>query len=84
MYSIEFTTTAEKDILRLPNPIHERVEYVVDQFQSDPRPVHCKKLKGLPNVRRVQIGDYRISYNINEKQKHITIYRILHRKDAYR
>ena len=84
MYSIEFTTAAEKDILRLPHPIHERVEYVVDQFQSDPRPMHCKKLRGLSNMWRVRIGDYRILYNINNKQKRITIYRILHRKDVYR
>ncbi|MEW5797725.1 MAG: type II toxin-antitoxin system RelE/ParE family toxin [Bacteroidota bacterium] len=45
---------------------------------------NAKKLQGLPNMWRVRAGDYRILYNINDKLKHIVIYRILHRKDAYR
>lgn len=84
MYFVEVTPTAEKDIFRLPSSIQDRFETIIDRFNFDPRPNGCKKLKGLPNIWRVRIGDYRILYSINDKLKHITIYRILHRKDVYR
>lgn len=84
MYSIEFVSTAQKDIFKLPLHIRERAEAVIDLFNAEPRPYGCKKLKGLPNIWRVRVGDYRILYNIDDKQRHIIIYRILHRKDVYR
>ncbi len=84
MYFVEVTPAAEKDIFRLPSSIQDRFEIIIDRFNINPRPIGSKKLKGLPNTWRVRIGDYRILYNINDKLQHITIYRILHRKDVYR
>jgi mRNA interferase RelE/StbE len=84
MYSIEFVSSAQKDVIVLPLQIQERIETEIDHFQNNPRPNGCKKLKGLANMWRVRIGNYRILYKIDEKLKHIIIYRVLHRKDVYR
>ena len=50
---------------------------------ENPRPKISKKLKGKDSY-RLRIGDYRIVYNIDDKNKTITVFRIRHRKDVYR
>lgn len=84
MYSVEFVSSAQKDILVLPLTVRGKIEAAIDQFEVDPRPFGCKKLKGLPNMWRVRIGNYRILYQVDDTLKHIIIYRVLHRKDVYR
>ncbi|MBF0472972.1 MAG: type II toxin-antitoxin system RelE/ParE family toxin [Nitrospirae bacterium] len=38
----------------------------------------------MTNKRRLRVGDYRVVYVVDEKQRLITIYRVRHRKDVYR
>ena len=33
---------------------------------------------------RLRVGDYRVLFTIDDHAKRVTIYRILHRRDAYR
>jgi len=83
MYQVEFTATAQKDILSFRNEIQERLELSIENLEIQPRPSGCKKLKGRNNTWRVRVGDYRIFYGINDSLKVVIIYRIRHRKEVY-
>jgi mRNA interferase RelE/StbE len=83
MYQVEFTATAQKDMLSLRYEIQERLELSIENLEIQPRPSGCKKLKGRNNTWRIRIGDYRILYGINDRLKVVIIYRIRHRKEVY-
>jgi mRNA interferase RelE/StbE len=46
--------------------------------------VGCKKIKGFDNLWRVQIGDYRAIYSIDDIISLIDIREIGHRKEIYK
>ncbi len=51
-------------------------------LSKNPRPNGFKKLKGRDGY-RIRVGNYRIIYNIFEKEVVIDIITIGHRKDIY-
>ena len=83
-YKIEWKRSAEKDLrkidrLRIP-PIIE----AVDALTTDPFPTGCRKLQGTEQQYRIRVGDYRVIYEVDSQINTVIIYRIRHRKDAYR
>ncbi|HAZ10341.1 MAG TPA: type II toxin-antitoxin system mRNA interferase toxin, RelE/StbE family [Candidatus Omnitrophica bacterium] len=83
MYRIIIERKAAKEIECLPNDTIQRVTDAIKNLKLNPRPHGSKKLTGEAGW-RVRIGDYRILYTIDDSQKLITIYRVKHRKEAYR
>jgi mRNA interferase RelE/StbE len=83
-FEIIFTSSAEKEIRRLPNSIIARVANRIDLISSNPFTIEHQKLFGHENMFRCRVGDYRIVYTIDLKSKTITVERIRHRKDIYR
>jgi mRNA interferase RelE/StbE len=51
---------AEKDLRRLPEPIHERLIRAIKGLSKNPRPAGCRKLSGSKNDWRIRVGDYRV------------------------
>ena len=45
---------------------------------------NVKKLRGSPNRYRLRIGEYRVVYEADQKNRLIKIERVRHRRDAYR
>jgi mRNA interferase RelE/StbE len=84
MYQVEFTATAQKDILSFRYEIQERLELAIESLEIQPRPSGCKKLKDRDNTWRIRVSDYRILYGINDRLKVVIIYRIRHRKEVYK
>jgi len=76
--------SAEKDLRRLPNPIHDRIVRVVSALSKDPRPFGCRKLTGSENDWRIRVGDYRVIYEIANANRIVRINRVRHRKEVYR
>ena len=83
MYKIKLIAQGQKDLDKLPQPFFLKIKTVLEHLSSNPRPHGCLKLTGEEGF-RVRIGDYRVLYRINDETKEIFIYRIKHRKDAYR
>lgn len=83
MYKIIIERKAAKEIESLPNDTIQRITDAIKNLKLNPRLHGSKKLKGEVGW-RVRIGDYRILYTIVDNQKLITIYRVKHRKEAYR
>ena len=84
MYRVEIKPTALKELNSLPVHIIKKSVEIIDDFEDHPRPKGCKKLVGSKSSWRVRIGDYRILYEIDDSQKLVTVFRVLHRKEVYR
>ncbi len=84
MYSIYLETEAEKDLRKIPSFISSRIYTKIKELSNNPHAGNCRKLKSTENFWRLRIGNYRVIYEIIDSSKRINIYRIRHRKDAYR
>jgi mRNA interferase RelE/StbE len=83
-YRIILKPSAERELSRLPLALTERIERTIDALAADPRPAGVKKMQGAANLWRVRVGDYRIVYEIHDREIVIMVLKIAHRKDVYR
>ncbi|MBI5886987.1 MAG: type II toxin-antitoxin system RelE/ParE family toxin [Deltaproteobacteria bacterium] len=61
-----------------------KIDRAILSLKNDPFPhPQSEKLKG-EDSRRLRVGDYRIVYTVDIADKILTIYKIRHRRDAYR
>ncbi len=85
MYSISFASSAVREYKKLPLDIKRVIDAVFDgEFQRDPfsHDLDIKKLQKPLFGYRLRVGEYRVLYSV--KKNLITMYRIRHRKDAYK
>jgi mRNA interferase RelE/StbE len=80
-YKIQFKPRALKDIEDLPSRIQARVLARIEEMSDDLKG-DVKRLTDFTPEYRLRVGDYRILFEIEEKK--IIIYRIRHRREAYR
>jgi mRNA interferase RelE/StbE len=73
----------EKDLDALDDKTYIRIDRNIQRLQNNPFPKGVKKLRGGGNRYRIREGKYRMLYEIDQKNKIITIYRIKLRKTAY-
>ena len=81
-YSIVLTKTAAKQLDALSDVIATPIINTIAKLADEPRPVGCKKLNGRDGY-RIRQGDYRIIYDIFDKQLVVDVIKIAHRKDVY-
>jgi mRNA interferase RelE/StbE len=82
-YSVEITSKAEKEFLKLPQPVKMRISKQILSLENNPRPFGCKKLKQTEYY-RLRSGDYRTIYSIDDETKIVKVLSIANRKDVYR
>jgi mRNA interferase RelE/StbE len=83
MYKIELRRRAQRALDKLPETDFQAVVKAMKDLAQTPRPRGIEKVKGT-GLWRVQQGDYRIIYAIDDKQQLVTIVRIGHRREIYR
>jgi mRNA interferase RelE/StbE len=79
-FSLRIGKPAVKFLKDLPLKEFKQIVIKVISLQSDPRPQDCKTLKGYPGGYRVDQGEYRILYTIEDDT--ISIFRIGKRNDG--
>ena len=84
MYSIGYTTSAQRELRKLDSSVRRRVRAAIDALAEDPRPNGCKKISGFETLWRIRIGDYRVVYDVIDEQVIVTVVRVAHRREAYR
>jgi len=84
MYEVFLESRAERDLRRFPAPAFARIIQAVQALARNPRPPGCRKIVGSQHDWRIRIGDYRVIYEIVEKEEAVRVMRIRHRKEAYR
>ena len=81
-YTILLTSKAQKQLDKLSDNIAEPILRTIAELETNPRPSGYKKLKGREGY-RVRAGNYRIIYEIFDKELVIDIIAVAHRKDVY-
>jgi len=84
MYEVRILRRAMRDILRLPREDARRVSIRIDALSATPRPPGVRKLRGAEGLFRLRVGDYRILYEVDDAAQVVTVYRVRHRREAYR
>lgn len=81
-YSIRIKASAAKALRKLDRPTRVRLVARIDELAQSP---HAGTLlKGdLSGLRRVRVGDYRIIYEVFERQVTVLVVRVAHRRDVY-
>jgi mRNA interferase RelE/StbE len=80
-YDVQFKPRAVRDIERLPSRIQARVLARIEEMSDDLKG-DVKRLTNYTPEYRLRVGDYRVLFEVEEKT--IVIYRIRHRREAYR
>ncbi|MBD2728115.1 type II toxin-antitoxin system RelE/ParE family toxin [Nostoc sp. FACHB-892] len=81
-YSLRIAKTAEKDLLDLQAKLYKQVVSKILSLQGNSQTQDCKALKGYEGGYRVDQGEYRILYTIDEESKLIDVFRIGKRNDG--
>ncbi|MBN1660639.1 MAG: type II toxin-antitoxin system RelE/ParE family toxin [Anaerolineae bacterium] len=84
MYEVYLEGAAERDLRRLPEEIFRRIIPHIRSLSEDPRPPGCRKLAGSESDWRIRVGDYRVVYEIDETERVVRVFRVRHRREAYR
>ena len=82
-YTISILRLAQKELGELPVEAYERIRDSILALAEDPRPSGCVKLTNRQGW-RIRVGGYRVIYEIDDKQRIVTILANGHRRDVYR
>ena len=82
-YTIRIKKSAENELDSLPDKIFHRITAAILKLEDEPRPVSCKKLRGVDEY-RLRVGDYRVLYTVDDKKRMVEIMAVGHRKDVYK
>ncbi|GBO56162.1 RelE/StbE replicon stabilization toxin [Pseudanabaena sp. lw0831] len=82
-YRIVIPKPAQKQLDNISKIERDRLIITLRSLANDPRPNGVKKLKGYDNTYRVRVGDYRIIYEIKDRELIVLLLSVSHRKDAY-
>ena len=62
----------------------QRIIDRISELSANPFPSDSEKLKGTENFYRLRVGDYRVVYQVDNKNKTVIVYYVRHRKTAYK
>jgi mRNA interferase RelE/StbE len=82
-YRIVIPKPAQKQLDNITKIERDRLILTLRSLANDPRPNGVKKLKGYDNTYRVRVGDYRIIYEIKDRELIVLLLSVSHRKDVY-
>ncbi len=83
MYRVQILRQAVKDIAALPKEHARSVSQHIDGLAENPRPPGAKKLRAV-GAYRLRVGVWRILYDVDDESRTVTVYRVKHRREAYR
>ena len=83
-YDVLLKPAVQKDLDSFPD---DQVVYILRRLSilaENPRPFGVQKLSTNQEQYRIRVGRYRILFEIDDSRHTVQIFRIKHRKDAYR
>lgn len=83
-YSIAISPRARNEIDSLDKPIKRRIAVSIEGLAKNPHPAGSKKLQGKDDTWRIRVGDYRVLYDIKNKELIILVVKVGHRREVYR
>ena len=83
MYAVEFLPSAARTLAKLEPVVRRRIARRIDRLAEDPRS-GAVKLRGVDDVWRARVGDYRLVYQIEDERFVVVVISLGHRRDVYR
>ena len=83
-YEVRLLVTARRQLLRVPARIRSRIGDAIRALATDPRPPDCKKLAGNTDYFRIRVGDYRVLYEVRDRDVLVLVIKIGHRREVHR
>ncbi len=85
MYEVLVKPAVLRQTKKLDAPIQIAVQETIESLANEPRPEGCTKLKGAENLYRIRVAkNYRIIYEIQDKQLIVIVVKVGHRREVYR
>lgn len=85
LYKLSIKPSAGKEIEAVGSKSdRSRIVARIAALAENPRPHGSEKLAGYDDRYRVRQGSYRVVYEIDDDARHVTIYKIGHRREVYR
>ncbi|MDO8594670.1 MAG: hypothetical protein Q7R93_04120 [bacterium] len=85
-YRLIPTATFERSLARLDTPVTRRITAKLTELEETTRgilPLSFRP-KGLGNLCKFKVGEWRVFLWLDEVRKEITLYAVWHRKEAYK
>ena len=84
-YAIELLPSAVRELEKLPRDPRARVLEAIDSLQIEPRPPGARLLSGTGRERiwRVQVGQYRVLYQVVDERLVVLVVRVADRREVY-
>jgi mRNA interferase RelE/StbE len=75
--------SAIKELEAAPTKDRPRIVTRIQGLANEPRPAGSEELTGQ-DVHRVRPGDYRVVYEISDRERTVAVFKIGHRREVYR
>jgi len=82
-YTVLLDRQPQKVLRRLARDLLARIDRTILALADDPRPPGCRKLGGHQNLYRVRVGDWRISYAVEDDRLIVVVIEVAPRGAAY-
>jgi len=82
-YRVILPRSVQKKLDRLPDDVVKRILARLSRLEANPRPADVKKLKGR-DAWRIRVGDYRVTYEIHDRELQVLVITVGHRREIYR
>lgn len=82
-FKLFISSSAEKKLKKIPKKDVSKIVAMIQSLTVNPYPSGCRKLAGEENIYRVRQGQYRVIYEIKNRELIVLILKIGHRKDIY-
>ncbi len=83
-WRVSLTRSAARELEALPEQMFNRLNAAILTLEDGPFQPQTKKLREVPHGYRLRVGDYRVLYVVESKEREMTIYGVRHRREAYR
>ena len=84
-YRVELENRAIRELRALPLEVIRSIDRAISGLAANAIPNGGVRVRGnVGNGWRVRVGDYRILYTVDETEQLVRVYRIRHRREAYR
>lgn len=80
-YEVIFSDKALRQLKKMERNVQERIIAVLERIRIRPE-AYVTKLVGDPGY-RLRVGDYRVIMDIDNKELHILVLKVGHRKNIY-
>jgi mRNA interferase RelE/StbE len=83
-YRIDIPRAAARELAAVAEPHKGRIKAAIQALADDPRPSGCVKMTGLRDIFRIRIGDYRVTYQVQDRVLVVIVVKVGHRREVYR